>query len=109
MEWIEINKKKIKIQTLTSFKERIKSFRFILKPIKEGLYFPKKHGINTYFFCQNVDVIMTNQDNEVLFIYPNLRSEKIILPKRKVKNIYLLPLKSCNNVKKGDFIIRKKK
>ena len=53
------NNKKLKINTLTSFKDRIKGYRFYLYPIKEGLCYPKKKMINTYFVCQKLDIVVT--------------------------------------------------
>ena len=46
-QYIKVKNKKIKFKTVTEFKDRIKSFRFYLYPIKEGLCYPKKKMINT--------------------------------------------------------------
>ncbi len=83
--------KKIKIKTLTSFKDRIKGYRFYLYPIKEGLCYPKKKMINTYFVCQKLDIVVTDKENNILALYPSIRTEKFIRPRLKAYYIYLLP------------------
>lgn len=50
MKYIVIKKRKIEIKTLSSFKDKVKSIRLVLDTINNGYYFPKKKGINTYFF-----------------------------------------------------------
>ena len=85
------NNKKLKINTLTSFKDRIKGYRFYLYPIKEGLCYPKKKMINTYFVCQKLDIVVTDKENNILAIYPSIKTEKFIRPRLKAYYIYLLP------------------
>ena len=51
-KYIRNGSKKIKFKSVIKFKDRIKGFRFYLYPIKEGLCYPKKRMINTYFVCQ---------------------------------------------------------
>lgn len=105
--YIKIDKYKIKINKLDTFGKRIKSLRFFFPPIKEGYLFEKKRGINTYFFCQGTDIIMTDKEDKILYIYPNTITEKIIFPKRKVYNIYILPLGAGPLLKVGDKLKRK--
>ena len=106
--YIKIDKFKIKINKLDTFGKRLKSLRFFFPSLKEeGYLFEKKHGINTYFFCQNTDIIMTDKNDKVLYIYPNTITERIIFPKRKVYNIYILPLGAGPLLKVGDQIKRK--
>lgn len=99
--YIKLNSKKIPVYLLTSWKERIKGFRFQLQPITYGICYPKKKQINTYFLCQNVDIVMTNKDHKILYIYPNFRSEKFIFRKKQVYYIYELPVFSAQNLQVG--------
>ncbi|MBP3800202.1 MAG: hypothetical protein ILA19_04400, partial [Bacilli bacterium] len=62
--YLKIKKVKIPIEIKISFKDKLKSFRFRLTDIEEGLCFPKKRRINTYFYYQRVDLIMTDKDNK---------------------------------------------
>ncbi len=100
--YVKLGKKKIKTKILTKFKERFKSFRMELNPIKTGLCFVKKKSINTYFFCQHVDIIFTDKEHKILKIYPNMRSEKFILRKRKAYYVYILPANSTTMLKVGE-------
>ncbi len=104
MKYIIVNKKKIKIKTLSSFKDRIKSIRLVLDTIDEGYYFPKKKRINTYFFCQRVNIYQVDENNKILYCYLNCKTEKFIFRKKKVKAIYILPISINNYYKVGDII-----
>ncbi len=99
---LQLNKKKLNITEVTSFWNRFKTLKFDLKPLKEVILFSNKKYLSTYLFCQKVDVVMTDKNNIILYIYMNLKSEKIIHYKRKVYNVYILPSKSCSNLKIGD-------
>lgn len=100
--YITINHKKIKVQKLKTFKEKLKGFRLQLEPIKSGICYCKKKSINTYFLCQNIDIVMTNKEHKVLYIYQNIRSEKFIFRKKKVYYIYELPAFSTKGLQIGD-------
>lgn len=102
--YIVNGKNKIKFRTVTNFFDRFKSFRFYLSPIKEGLCYPKKKMINTYFVCQKIDIIVTDKENKILAIYPGIKTEKFIRPRLRAYYIYLLPLDSSKGLKKNDIL-----
>lgn len=77
---------------------------FEIEPIIVGKRFPKCNSIHTYFMFQRIDVIMTDKDNKIIKMYPNLKSERMILPKRGVYYTYELPLGTCDNYKIGDIL-----
>lgn len=104
MKYIIIKRKKIEIKTLSSFKDRVKSIRLVLDTINNGYYFPKKKGINTYFFCQKVNIYQVDENNKILYCYLNCKTEKFIFRKRKVKAIYILPIAIKDYYKVGDTI-----
>ncbi len=104
MEYIKIKNKKIKINILTSFKEKFKSIRFKLDTITEGYLFKKKKGINTYFFCQRVNIYQLDKDNKVVCCYLNSKTEKFIFRKRGVRSILILPSSVNDYFKQGDII-----
>lgn len=66
------------------------------KEIKEGLCFPKCNSIHTFFMKINIDVIMTDKDFNILYIYKNLKPNKIILPKKNVYYTFELPVNKSN-------------
>lgn len=100
--YIKIKNRKIPIEIKTTLKEKIKSFRFKLTKIDYGLCFPKKRRINTYFYCQNVDIIMTDKKQKIIKMFPNQRSEKYIRGNKKVYYTYVLPTTICNVFDIGD-------
>ena len=101
-KYIKNGNKKIKFKTVTKFKDRIKGFRFYLYPIKEGLCYPKKKMINTYFVCQKLDIVVTDKENNILAIYPSIRTENFIRPRLKAYYIYLLPEGSSKGLENYD-------
>ncbi len=92
-----INKKKLNIVEKNNFFEKLKGIKFILEPIKDAYRF-KSHYANTYFLFQRVDIIMTDENNKVLYIYPNCKTEKLIFPKFNVKYVYFLPLETTKDL-----------
>lgn len=74
----------------------IKNFNYILKF--------KTNGIHTFFMKTNIDVVLTDKEDKILYIYKNLKPNKIILPKRKVKYTYEMPVNYIKNIKIGDHL-----
>ena len=101
-QYIKVKNKKIKFKTVTEFKDRIKSFRFYLYPIKEGLCYPKKKMINTYFVCQKLDIVVTDIERKILAIYSSIKTVKCVRPSLKAYYIYLLPEGSAKDLKVND-------
>lgn len=99
--YLKIKNRKIKLYEYKSFIEKVKSFRFYLKEINYAIKLPNKKIANTYFFCQKIDICFTNKNDEIIYLYKNVSSEKIII-KIKAKNIYYLPLKTTENLKIGE-------
>ena len=89
--YIEKNNIKIKVYILKNIFKRLKGFMF-KKNIDYALCFPRCNSIHTFFMRKNIDVYMTDKDNKILYIYKNLKKNKIILPKRKVYYTYELPV-----------------
>lgn len=95
---IIINNKKIEIKKCTDFKNRLLGFMFIKKKLNYGLYFPNCNSIHTFFCFQNLNIIMTDKNNKILYIYKNVKPNKIIY-KKGIKNIYEF---SNNSIKEFD-------
>ncbi len=100
--YVKIKKNKFKVRELNKFTERFVSYKFYLKPIKDVLRFPHKRWFTTYLYCQRVDIVMTDKNNKILYMYPNLNSEKKIWPKRGVYYTYVFPAKSTSCLRVGD-------
>ena len=75
------NNKDIDLYECKSFFSRLKGFMFT-KNIDKALLFDRCNSIHTFFMKENIDVIMCDKDNKVLYDYKDLTKNKIILPKK---------------------------
>ena len=80
----------IEITECKSFFSRFKGFMF-KKNIKDALLFNRCNSIHTFFMKENIDVIMCDNDNKVLFVYKDIHKNKIILPKKGVRKVFETP------------------
>lgn len=55
------------------------------------LCLPKCNSIHTFFMLKNIDVIMTDKNYNILYIYKNVKPYRIILPKRHVYYTFEFP------------------
>ena len=78
-------KMEYKIKYCTSFFSRLMGAMFKRKKLDFILCFPKVNSVHTFFCFQNLDIVMTDKDKNILYIYKNFKPWKIILPK---KNVY---------------------
>lgn len=72
------------------FFSRLKGFMFT-RNIDKALLFDKCNSIHTFFMKENIDVIMCDKDNMVLYFYSNLSKNKVILPKKGVRKVFETP------------------
>lgn len=99
-----VNKKKINIEKIDGFFNRFKLLKFKLEKLENGYLLTNRKWLSTYLYCQKVDVILTDKDNKILYLYPKLKSEAIIYYKRKAYNTYILPLNTVNYLEKGKIL-----
>lgn len=95
---IIINKKKYKIQDCITFKERLIGYMF-QKNIKECKRFKNCNSIHTFFMLENIDIVMTDKNNNIIYTKENLKPWRIILPKKNVYYTYELPKNAIKNIK----------
>lgn len=69
------------------------------KKIKEGIVLVRCNSIHTFFMRQNIDVVMTDKNYKILYIYKNLKKNKIIWPKKKVYYTFELPKGTIRDLK----------
>lgn len=105
--YIKVNNKNIEIIECNSFKERFKSLKFVIDPITYGVKISNKRLISTYFFCQKVDIMVTDNNNKIIYLFENIKSEKRKFLFKKY-NIYYLPLNTVKYLKLNDIINEKK-
>lgn len=87
---IKYNNKEIKAINCISFYSRLKGFMF-KKNIDYSLLFDKCNSIHTFFMKENIDVILCDKNNTILYFYQNLPKNKIILPKKGVSKVIETP------------------
>ena len=85
------NNKQIYMYNATTFKSRLIGFMF-KKNINKAILFKKCRSIHTFFMKSNIDVIMCNNNNEIIYYYKNLTPNKVILPKKNVSYVIELPI-----------------
>lgn len=84
------NSKKIELINCKSFYSRLMGFMF-KKNINNALLFDKCNSIHTFFMKENIDVIMCDKDNNVLYFYKDFKKNKIIFPKKNVCKVIETP------------------
>lgn len=82
--------KEIELKECKSFYSRLMGFMF-RKNINSSLLFDKCNSIHTFFMKENIDVIMCDSNNNILFFYKDLPKNKIILPKTGVSKVFETP------------------
>ena len=82
--------KEIPLIECVSFYSRFKGF-MLCKNIDKALMFNKCNSVHTFFMYNNIDVIMCDKDNNIMYYYRNLGRNRIILPKRGVSIVYETP------------------
>ena len=83
-----VNEKEIELIEANNFFKKLKGFMF-KKNINTCLRI-KTNSIHTFFMKEKIDVLMTDKNNNVLYIYKNLNKNKIIM-KKKVYWTYEFP------------------
>ncbi len=95
------NNDSIKIKYCKNFFNRFKGLMF-KKNIDYCLCFPMCNSIHSFFMLEPIDVIMTDSNYNILYIYKSFKPWKIILPKKGVYYTFEFP------INKFDFKINEK-
>ena len=72
--------------------------------ISKGMFFPKTRSIHTFFMKDNIDIIMINKKNYIVYYKKNVPRNKIIIKKEAYHTIEL-PKNSLNNIQINDKLI----
>ena len=94
---------KIKIYEAKTFKQRLFGLMF-KKNINYALLFKNCNSIHKFFMKENIDVVMTDKNNKVLYIKKNMKKNRIILPQKGVYNTYEFPAGFIKKLKINDKI-----
>jgi len=97
---IIINNKKINLIEAKTFKQKLLGLMF-KKNINYCLRL-KTNSIHTFFMKENIDIVMTDKNNNIIYIFKNIPKNKIII-KKNVYYTYEFPNNYIdNNIKKID-------
>lgn len=95
-----IDDKTIEIIEAKSFFKRLIGLMFKKKKIGYCMYFPRCASIHTFFMFQNIDVLMTDQNDNITEIYLDVKPNKII---RGIGyGTYEFACNTINNLRVGD-------
>lgn len=83
-----INNKKYDVKNCKNLFSKFKGMMFLRKKTNTCYRFKKCNSIHTFFCLQNLDIIMCDKNNNILFKYKNLKPNRIILPKKNVYYTY---------------------
>ena len=96
---VSVNDKDFYLYDCISFFDRLKGFMFE-KNINYCKRFKKCNSIHTFFMLDSIDVVMTDKNNNVLYIFKNLKPNRIILPKKNVYYTYEFPKNTIDRLNK---------
>lgn len=97
---VSVCRKKFNLIDCIDFYSRFKGLMFT-KDFDYCMRFSKCNSIHTFFMYVPIDVVMTDKDDNVLFVFKNVKPYRVILPKKNVYNVYEFPAGSIkNNIKK---------
>lgn len=99
---LKISNRLIEIKEARSFKDKFLGLMG-KKYFKYGLLF-RCNGIHTFFMKESIDVVLTDKNYKVLYLYKGLKKNKIILPKKEVYYTIELPHNSIQKVLIGDIL-----
>ena len=95
-----LDNNELELKDCIYFKDKLLGFMF-KKNIDYALRF-RCRSIHTFFMKENIDVIITDKTNKVLYVYNNLSKNKIII-KKDAYYFYELP-NNTNTYKVNDRI-----
>ena len=99
---LKINNDLVEIKEIKKFKDKLLGLMG-KKNFKYGLLF-RCNGIHTFFMKEKIDVILTDKDYKVLYLYRSVHKNRIILPKKDVYYTIELPNNSVVRINIGEFL-----
>ena len=101
--YIVSNNKKINVIIANTFFKRLKGIMY-KKNIDYILCFPRCNSIHTFFMKEDIDIIMINKNNLIVYYQKGVKRNKIIIKKEAYHTIEL-PHNSLNNIHIHDKLI----
>lgn len=95
-----LNDRKLLLTDCTNFKDKLLGFMF-KKNIDSSVRLKCK-AIHTFFMREKIDIIITDKNNKVLYVYNNFKKNRIII-KKNAYYFYELP-SNLNTYKINDIV-----
>ena len=80
----------VKVKEAKNFKDRLIGLMF-KKNIKYGMFFKHCRSIHTFFMLDEIDVVATDKNNNIINTYKRVKPWRILVAPKPTKNIYELP------------------
>lgn len=103
MAKLKYNDKEIDLIICNSFFKRFMGVMFKKKKINYALGFFKCNSIHTFFCKQAIDIIMTDNNNKIVYFKRNVLKNKIVFFK-EAKNTFETPNNYFNDLKIGTYL-----
>jgi len=97
---IVINNDEFNIDVADNFKKRFFGLMG-KKNITKGMFFPKTKSIHTFFMKENIDIIMIDKYNKVIYYQKSFPKWHILI-KKKAYHTIELPNSSLKNININD-------
>lgn len=97
--YVLIKNKKYDLVDCISFHDRFKGLMFT-NDFDYCMRFSKCNSIHTFFMKTSIDVVMTDKDDNVLYVFKSVKPWRVILPRKGVYSTYEFPGGSIDNIKK---------
>lgn len=85
--------KDLNIREAKSFRDRLMGLMF-KKNINYGLLFNNCKSIHTFFMKEEIDIVATDKNDNIIKEYKNVKPWKILFAPKGTKKIYELPKKT---------------
>ena len=97
---IIINEQEFNVDKADTLKKRL--FGLMGKRnIKTGLFFPKTKSIHSFFMKEEIDIIMIDKNNKVIYYQKRFPKHRILI-KKKAYHTIELPYNSLSNISIND-------
>lgn len=90
----------MKVKCADSFFKKLKGLMFLKK--FDYILKISCNGVHTFFMRVNIDIVLTDKNNKILYIYRDVKPNRIIIPKKKVTFTYEMPQFYSDNYKIGN-------
>lgn len=103
---LKYNNQEIDLVICNSFFKRFIGIMFKKKKLDYALCFPRCNSVHTFFCKQNIDIIMTDNENKILYFRRNVGHNKVIIYKESCM-VYETTCNYFDNLEINTFLERR--